>query len=83
MATLLNIPSSIQDQIKMNYPYDAKRQICEVLRLWRDTAKGSKEEVKGKLNNVLVKLGRRDLAELLMREAVDGSQEKISTHSVV
>ena len=83
LATLLRITRAQQEQVMMNHPGNARNQIYEILRLWRDRSKGDKEQVKGQLHQALSVLGRQDLAEVLMRETVKGSNENVKTHSIV
>lgn len=83
LGTLLEIPTPVQDQIRMDYPNKTHQQIYEMLRLWRDTARGSKESIKGKLHTALVTCDRQDLAEDLLLEQVEGSAEKVAYHSII
>ncbi len=83
LATTLKIPTSKQDQIRLDHPNNTLRQIFEMLRLWRDNAKGTKQEIKGQLYDALVRCDRSDLADDLLQEVVEGSQEKVAYHSII
>ncbi len=83
LATLLRIPKSKQDQIQLDYPSNTMIQIKEMLEMWRDNAKGSKEEIKGKLHEAFVKVKRSDLAEYLLQETIHGSSEKVAYHTII
>ena len=49
LATQLNIPSSIIEQIMMDNQGRTRHQIYEMLKLFRDSASGTKEQIKGTL----------------------------------
>ncbi len=83
LATLLDVTPPVQEQIQMDNPKNTRQQVYEMLRLWRDNATGTKENIKGHLHKALVKVGRTDLAEDLLQEQVDGSSEKVAYHSIV
>ena len=83
LATLLHVPTPTIQQIKLDHVGNTRQQIYDMLRLWRDTAQGSKEEIKGLLTVQLEQVGRRDLAHKLLKEQVDGSTEKMNFHSIV
>ncbi|KAI0233272.1 hypothetical protein LSAT2_016450 [Lamellibrachia satsuma] len=83
LATMLEIPGPVQDQIRMDNPNSTKQQIFEMLRLWRDTEGGTKEQIKGTLHKALVKVCRNDIADKLMQEQVDGSQEGVAYSSII
>ena len=83
LATLLRIPTSKQEHIRMDHPGNTLRQIFELLRIWRDNCKGTKEQVKGKLHDALQRCNRADLAEDLLQEVVEGSNEKVNYHSII
>lgn len=63
--------------------FSTKQQIFEMLRLWRDTEGGTKEQIKGTLHKALVKVCRNDIADKLMQEQVDGSQEGVAYSSII
>ena len=83
LATLLGVTTAIVQQIKLDHVGNTRQQIYAMLRLWRDTASGTKEQIKGALQLQLETIGRRDLADLLLSEQVNGSVEKMSFHSIV
>ena len=83
LATLLNIPPAIIDQIVLDNQGRTRHQIYEMLKLYRDSANGTKEQIKGALQVALETVGRRDLANDLLEEQVHGSVEKIPYHSIV
>ena len=83
LATLLKVPTSKQEHIRMDHPGNTLRQIFEILRIWRDSCKGTKEQVKGKLHDALQRCNRADLAEDLLQEVVEGSNEKVNYHSII
>ena len=83
LATLLRIPKAKQDQIALDYPNNTMIQINEMLRLWRDNAKGSKEEIKGRLHEAFKKVKRADLAEYLLQETIHGSEERVTYNTVI
>ena len=82
LAAVLNIPSNILDQIRMDNPSNTRQQIYRMLEMWRDASPGTKEQIKGKLHDALVRVDRRNLAEDLLMEQVEGSAEKVY-HSVI
>ena len=83
LATYLRLPAAKQDQIRMDYPGNTLRQIFEILRIWRDSCKGTKEQVKGRLHEALQRCNRADLAEDLLQEVVEGSNEDVKYHSII
>ena len=83
LATLLRIPKAKQDQIALDYPNNTMMQINEMLRLWRDSAKGSKEEIKGRLHEAFKKVKRADLAEYLLQETIHGSEERVIYNTII
>ena len=83
LATLLHVPIPLIQQIKLDHVGNTRQQIHDMLRLWRDTARGSKEEIKGVLLVQLEQIGRRDLAKKLLKEQVEGSTERVNFHSIV
>ncbi|KAK2190981.1 hypothetical protein NP493_63g01025 [Ridgeia piscesae] len=83
LATMLEIPRPVQEKIRMDYSSSTEQQIVAMLRRWRDTAGGSKEEIKGTLHMALMKVKRKDIADELMKEQVHGSQEGFAYSSII
>ena len=54
-----------------------------MLRLWRDTEGGTKEQIKGTLYSALLRVARNDIADKLMQEQVEGSQEGVAYSSII
>lgn len=78
LASLLNVPTSQIDHLRLDYPNDTRLQIFYMLRYWRDREVGSKEIIKGRLHKALCEIRRLDLAQQLMQEQVDGSVERMA-----
>ena len=78
LATILGVPPPLQDQLRLDNPSNTKQQIYNMLRLWRDGNPGTKEQLKGALHTALLQVHRTDLAENLMMEQVDGSNEHVA-----
>ena len=83
LATLLNVPSSKVDHFRLDHPNDTASQIYKMLRFWRDSERGTKEQLKGTMHKALTEVRRLDLAERLMQEQVEGSVERLGMTSLI
>ena len=83
LASVLRVPGSIVEQIRLDNPNSTRLQIFQMLKLWRDTKTGTKEQLKGALHEALVEVERQDLAEDILLEQVEGSAEKVAYRSCV
>jgi hypothetical protein len=78
LASLLGVSSARQEQLRLDYPNNTRQQIFEMLKFWRNTTKGHKEQLKGTLYQALQAVNRNDIADLLFQETKDGSVERIN-----
>lgn len=78
LASLLKVKSSKQEQIRMDHPNNTQLQIFEMLKHWRNTSNGRKEQLKGLLHHSLNMVNRTDIADRLLQEQTSGSVERIN-----
>jgi len=77
LATFLGVSIQIQEKLVDSHPHNRGQTIYRMLAHWRDNSKDSKEEMKGSLHSALLAVRRKDIAEMLHREQVKGSNENV------
>ncbi|ELT87659.1 hypothetical protein CAPTEDRAFT_211208 [Capitella teleta] len=73
LASLLKVKSSKQEQIRMDHPNNTQLQIFEMLKHWRNTSNGRKEQLKGLLHHSL---------NMLDGKCLDYSHSPIPVHKI-